>query len=112
MQLSDQRSTPFVLALLVATVTIAAFIHGYDLASRLAQNSDSAQSLVAGKAIVDGNVLLSGWRLPIDNFYFTDALPYAAFEWLLGPRAFLMVFVPTSIYALIVFTVLLACLRP
>ena len=110
MQLSSQRSTPFVLALLVATVTIAAFLHGYDLASRLAQNSDSAQSFVAGKAIVDGNLLLSGWRLSIDNFYFTDALPYAAFEWFLGPRPFLMVFVPALIYAVLVFTVLLACL--
>ena len=110
MQMSNQPSTLLVLAVLVATITIAAFVHAFELASRLAQNSDSAQSFVAGKAIADGNVLLSGWRLSIDNFYFTDALPYAAFEWLLGPRPFLMVLLPALTYTLFVFTALLACL--
>ena len=87
---------------LVAGVTAAALFHALDLASRLAQTSDSAQSLVAGHAVVRGNMLLSGWHLPLNDYYFTDTLPYAALEWLVGPRPFLLVLVPALTYALFV----------
>ena len=100
------------LVLLVAGVTAAALFHALDLASRLAQTSDSAQSLVAGHAVVRGNMLLSGWHLPLNDYYFTDTLPYAALERLVGPRPFLLVLVPALTYALFVLAGLLACIRP
>jgi hypothetical protein len=100
------------LVLLVAGVTAAALFHALDLASRLAQTSDSAQSLVAGHAIARGNVLLSGWHLPLNDYYFTDTIPYAALEWLAGSRPFLLVLVPALTYAFFVLVALVACIRP
>jgi hypothetical protein len=100
------------LVLFVAGVTAAALFHALDLASRLAQTSDSAQSLVAGHAVVRGNALLSGWHLPLNDYYFTDTIPYGALEWFVGPRPFLLVLVPALTYALFVLAALLACIRP
>ncbi len=97
---------------LVAGVTIATLVHALNLTSRLAQTSDSAQGFVAGHAILQGNVLLSGWHFPLDDYYFTDTIPYAALEWLVGPRPFLLALVPACVYALFVLAALLACVRP
>jgi len=106
------RWTRWSLVLFVAGITAAALFHALDLASRLAQTSDSAQSLVAGHAVVRGNALLSGWHLPLNDYYFTDTIPYAALEWLTGPRPFLLVLVPALTYALFVLAALAACIRP
>ena len=76
-----------------------AFLHALDLAMRLAQTSDSAQSFVAGYAVAQGNTLLSGWHFPFDNYYVTDTLPYAALERIAGPNPFLLALVPAIAYA-------------
>lgn len=93
----------------LAAVTLAAFVNALAVASRLAQTSDSAYGFVVGHAIAGGNVLLTGWRFPLDDYYFTDAAPYAFFEWLFGPRPFLLVLVPSLTYSLFVLAALLAC---
>ncbi len=109
---AQKRGARLGLVFFVAGITAAALFHALDMASRLAQTSDSAQSLVAGHAVVRGNVLLSGWHLPLNDYYFTDTIPYAALEWLVGPRPFLLVLVPALTYALFVLAALLACIRP
>jgi len=97
------------LTVLVACVTAAALVHATDVASRIHQTSDSAQSFVAAHAVLGGNVLLTGWRVPVDNYFATDTLPYVALEWLLGPRPFLLVLVPALTYALLVLAAALGC---
>lgn len=102
------RPTGAVLAVPLAGVT---FFTALNLSSNLAQTSDSAQGFVVGHAIATGNALLGGWHFPIDNFYFTDALPYAAAEWIVGPRPWLLALVPAVVYTLFVLLVLIACFR-
>lgn len=107
------RIRPELIAIiLIAAVTIAAFLNALHLASHLAQTSDTAQGLVVGHAIANGNILLSQWHFPIDNFYFTDSLPYAAAETVVGPRPYLMAVIPALVYAGLVLLALILCIRP
>ncbi len=96
---------------LLAAVTLAAFVNALAVAAHLAQTSDSANGFVVGHAIAGGNVFLTGWNFPLDDYYFTEAVPYAFLEWLTGPRPFLLVLVPALAYALFVLVALLACVR-
>lgn len=89
-----------------------AFFNAFTLASNLAQTSDSAQGFVVGHAIANGNALLSGWHFPIDSFYFTDSVLYAAAEWTAGARPQLMAFVPALVYAAIVLLGFIVCISP
>jgi len=99
------------IAAIVAGITCASLANALAAASRLAQTSDSANSFVVGHAIAGGNILLSGWHFPFNDYYFTDAMPYGLLEWLCGPRPFLLVFVPAVTYALFVFAALLVSLE-
>jgi hypothetical protein len=90
----------FLTAAIAVSVAVAAFLHGLDLASRLEQTSDSAQGFVAAHDLLGGNVLLSGWHFPFDNYYFTDTVPYAALELIAGPRSILLAVAPATIYAI------------
>ncbi len=108
---AQKRGARLGLVFFVAGITAAALFHALDMASRLAQTADSAQGLVAGHAVVGGNVLLSGWHLPLNDYYFTDTIPYAALEWFVGPRPFLLVLVPALTYALFALVALLGCIR-
>jgi hypothetical protein len=96
---------------ILAVVTIS-FFNAIELSFNLAQTSDSAQGFVVGHAIAGGNVLLSSWHFPIDSFYFTDSLPYAAAEWIVGSRPFLLALVPALEYALFVILAIVVCVRP
>jgi hypothetical protein len=95
----------------IAGLTLVSFLNALAVASRLAQTSDSANGLVAGGAIAGSNVLLSGWHFPIDDYYFTDAIPYGLAEWLCGHQPFLLVLIPALTYALFVFAALLVCIE-
>jgi len=97
------------IAVALAAATLVVFVNALCVAQRLAQTSDSANGFVIGHAIAGGNILLSGWHFPLDDYYFTDALPYAVLEWLLGPRPFLLVLVPSLTYAFFLLAALLAC---
>jgi hypothetical protein len=96
-------------AAIAAVITLMSFVNALAFASRLAQTSDSASGFVAGHAIAGGNVLLSGWHFPLDDYYFTDAIPYGLLEAVFGPRPFLLVLVPALTYALFVPVALLVC---
>jgi hypothetical protein len=86
--------------ILLAAALAFSSLHGaLHISMRLVQTSDSAQSFVAGHAIAHGNVLLSGWNVPLDDYYLTDTLPYATLDWLLGPRPFFLALVPALTYA-------------
>lgn len=99
-------------AVLFAVIAGIAFSTALNVSSNLAQTSDSAQGFVVGHAIALGNLLLSGWHFPIDNFYFTDSLPYAAAERIVGPRPYLLALIPALVYTLIVLLALRICFRP
>jgi hypothetical protein len=96
-------------ALIVAVTVIAAF-GAFERSSGLTQTSDSAQSFVEGYAVAHGNPLLSGWNVPLDDYYFTDTLPYAAAEITAGPKPFLLAALPALSYALFVCVTLIVCL--
>lgn len=96
----------------IAFVTVVSFLNSLHLASNLAQTSDTAQGFVVGHAIANGNVLLSRWHFPIDNFYFTDSILYAAAEAIGGSRPYLMAVVPALIYTGLVLLALVLCVRP
>lgn len=95
----------------VALIAVTTFSHALDLAARLVQTSDSAQAFVVAHAVIARNVLLSGWHFPVDNYYFTDTLPYALFELFAGSRPFLPALVPALTYALFVLAALVSCAR-
>lgn len=97
---------------LIPAVSALSFVNALAVASRLAQTSDSAQSFVTAHAVDGGNLLLSGWHFPVDDYYFTDTLPYAAFELVVGSRPFLLTLVPALTYALFVVAALLSSARP
>jgi hypothetical protein len=107
-----QARANLIAVVLISIVGSTAFFNALHVASNLIQTSDSAQGFVVGHEIVGGNVFLSGWHFPVDNFYFTDSLPYAAIEGIAGSRPYLMVVVPAIIYAILVVLALVLCVRP
>lgn len=98
------------IASLIAIIPVFTFFIALQLASNLAQTSDSAQGFVVGHAVANGNVLLSGWHFPVDNFYFTDTVPYAVAEAIVGSRPDLMTIVPSLAYACLVLLALALCI--
>ena len=97
--------------LFTAAIVLAALVRAFDVSSRLAQTSDSAQSFVAAHAVASGNVLLSHWHFPVDDYYFTDTLPYAAFEWIAGSRPTFLALIPALTYTLFFVAALFVCVR-
>lgn len=93
-------------------LTILAFLDALELSSRLAQNSDSVLSFLRAHEILQGNVLLSGWSVQVDNFYFTDTLPFVVAELFVGPDRHLLATVPAIVYALFVLAALACSLAP
>lgn len=106
-----QARSSLIVVVMISIITGAAFFNALHVASNIVQTSDSAQGFVVGHAIVGGNAFLSGWHFPVDNFYFTDSLPYAAAEAIAGSRPDLMVVVPAITYAVLVMLVLVLCVR-
>lgn len=103
--LTDTAAT----VLLAAALLIVSLHNALHSSLRVVQTSDSAQSFVAGHAVVHGNILLSGWNVPKDDYFFTDTMPYAVLEWLVGPRPILLALVPAlnyAAFALLVFLLL------
>ena len=101
-----------VIACLISLFAIVSFFNARNVTSRLAQTSDSVQGLVAGHAVATGNLFLSGWHFPIDNFYLTDSLPYAVAELIVGSQPVLLVIIPACVYALFVVLALAVSVEP
>jgi len=99
-------------AVAMLAVTIVAFFDAYNVASNLTQTSDSSQGFVVGHAITTGNFFLVGWHFPVDNFYFTDAIPYALAQGIVGSRRYLLALIPALVYAVPVLLALVLCFRP
>ncbi|GEM_PF-3890779 len=51
----------------------------YRISRSFPKDSDNAVVVLEAQDIVDGNILLSGWILPGDNFYTLDIIPYIIF---------------------------------
>ncbi|MGH7056674.1 MAG: hypothetical protein ACREFZ_02165 [Acetobacteraceae bacterium] len=101
------RRTARWLGIAVAALVVGAVLAavGYDLfqAARLAPlDSDVVQSFLEAGSILRGNVLLAGWHLAADNFYFTDTLPFAGFALVFGRRLAALTIIPLAVYLLIV----------
>src|SRR5687767_13183887 len=62
-------------------------------------DSDNANAIFAGHDLVRGNLLLSGWRLPIDSYWTVDLPLIGAFTALFGSGAFVLHAVPVFIAA-------------
>ena len=98
---------PLLLLACCAASALAAFM----AAGQISQTSDTVQSFLAAQSILHGNLLLAGWHFTIDDFFFSDTLPFAAFEGVFGSRIIALVVIPTLVYALIVAACLAASLR-
>ncbi|HEY3777869.1 MAG TPA: hypothetical protein VGL35_07410 [Rhizomicrobium sp.] len=98
------------LACAALAAVLASFFRAFALSGRLVQSSDSAQDFVVAHAVARGNLLLSGWHFPLNNYYFTDTIPYAVLERMLGAQPFLLALEPALIYALFVAVALIVCL--
>ena len=105
------KSAALIAAVLIAAIAGVAFFNALHLTRDLAQTSDSAQGFVVGHAIANGNALLSDWHFPIDNFYLTDSLMYAAGELIAGSQPHLLASIPALVYALFVLLTLVVCVR-
>lgn len=62
-------------------------------------DSDNANAIFAGHDLVRGNLLLSGWRLPIDSYWTVDLPLIGAFTALFGAGPFVLHAVPVFIAA-------------
>ena len=89
----------------------AAALVAFSAARNIPQNSDTVQSLLAAQTILHGNLLLGGWHLARDNFFFTDTLPFAAVEGIFGRHPGALAAIPALVYALIVAACLAGSLR-
>jgi hypothetical protein len=98
-------------ALAAAGVVLSSFIRALQIAARIDQTSDSTQGLLAGHAVAAGNLLLTVWRFPLNDYYFTDTLVYAVLESALGARPWLLVLEPALLYATFVLAALIVCVR-
>ena len=101
-------SAVFSLALVLCLVGCAFDI--YAVARQNWQNSDSVQGFMEAQSILHGNILLNGWHLTRDNYVFTDAPFFIAYETLFGARPEALAVVPSVIYVLIVVACLAASL--
>lgn len=98
-------------ALIVVCLGASAFV-AFAVAKQMAQNSDNVQSFLAAQSVLHGNVMLSGWHLARDDFFFTDTLPMAAMESLFGFRHMLIAVFPAVVYVLTVAASIAAALAP
>ena len=65
-------------------------------------NSDDANAVLAGHALVHGNVLLHGWQLPTDSYWSVDLPLYGVASLITGVRQSLLHIVPSAIAAAVV----------
>lgn len=63
-------------------------------------NSDSVSTLLAAQDILHGNVLLKGWDLSTQSFYFTEILPYVVMFGLFGWHVSFYYIVPAMLWAI------------
>jgi hypothetical protein len=75
-----------------------AFAHALSWHVRVG-DSDNANAIFAGHDFVRGNLLLSGWKLPIDSYWLVDLPLIGAFTALFGAGAFVLHAVPVFIAA-------------
>ncbi|MGH6981472.1 MAG: hypothetical protein ACREFC_09725, partial [Stellaceae bacterium] len=92
---------------LAGVLVLAAAAPVYLQAAHAPPNSDSVVHFLQLKSMWRGNIFLSGWRLPEDNFYFTDLPFYLGIAAIAGPTSALVYMVPTVVYLAVLATALL-----
>jgi hypothetical protein len=90
------RTLGLVGAGLVIAVAWMAFAHALSWHVRTG-DSDTANAIFAGHDLVRGNLLLSGWKLPIDSYWSIDLPLIGVFTALFGTGAFVLHAVPVFI---------------
>jgi hypothetical protein len=80
-------------------------------AAQLPPNSDGVQPFLALKSAWHGNILLSSWQFPEDNFYLTDLPFFAAGAAAMGLSLKLIYVVPAAIYLLLLLAALVLTAR-
>jgi hypothetical protein len=66
------------------------------------KNSDGAAFVLMARDILNGNLLLHGWALPPDNYYFTVTPLYVLGALFVRPISLLMYVIPPLTYAMLV----------
>lgn len=89
---------------LFALASCAAFFLLLKSAARIVPNSDFANQMLEGWAMLRGNFFLKGWSLPVDNFFTLDNLFYYAGIYLSGFNPGLLHVIPTIVAFLIIVT--------
>jgi len=74
-------------------------------------NSDDANALLAGHALVHGNVLLHGWQLPTDSYWSVDLPLYGIASLVTGVGQSLLHIVPSAIAAAVVLAAVVLAVR-
>ena len=92
----------------VAVLTMFFFI----LKARVGLSSDSTTFLPMAQDILNGNIWLRGWIVGTNNFHFTETIFYAIGLSLGLSQTFLVRFISSFMYALLVSMVLLWWLKP
>lgn len=98
-------------ALLLLICVGAAAYDTYAAARLVELSSDVVHSFLAANSILHGNILLSGWLLPSDDFYFTDTIPLAMLRAIFGSHPTTLYVFTALVYVLIICVCLAASLR-
>lgn len=83
----------------------------YAIARQLTLNSDEVQSFLAAQSILHGHVLLAGWHLSVDNFFFDDTIPFVIMEGVFGSRIAEIPVFAAILHMAVVTVALIACMR-
>lgn len=106
------RTIPRILFLLLAALCLGGCLLGIVAAARAApQSSDTVPSFLAAQDILRGNLLLSGWHLPVDSFIFADTLFFVVVLAVFGAKLATLVAIPAATYGLILVVALMAAWR-
>ncbi|KAA8393870.1 hypothetical protein FKW15_08110 [Acetobacter sp. DmW_125133] len=93
----ERKTYQNVVGYLVAFVVLTLLYTALGMTQPL--NSDSVSTLLAAQDILHGNVLLKGWDLSTQSFYFTEILPYVVVFGLFGWHVSFYYIVPAMLWA-------------
>ena len=102
---------PAVVILAMALCILVSALDVFPIARLLSMNADTVSGFLSAQSILKGNVLLAGWHLAPDSYYFDETLPLAMIEAVFGKRIAELPVFSLVVHVLILTAAMLAAVR-